>query len=280
MRIGPPPSVRTCSPGLWLPLLTGLQNERSHLALLAETFHGVLDYKPPSMYKASAAAGATDEVYVLEMVARLGHSMSRFLRGAGPKCTPEEMLHYEALSLLCVLITLAGGTARAKPPPDVLSNVATSLRAALDSLATGPRGRGEDRGMEQATQTLASLHGVGMLRETAWAVRLASRWILDVGERRRERDRSGGGNLPRDVMVHVQALQSAAEAALREGRELVRGLAGDDGPAAGGDAAARLARWAWEGDEALRAAVGDGAAQELVDSWRRGIAGWKLVKWA
>ncbi|KAM4054304.1 n-acetyltransferase B complex (NatB) non catalytic subunit [Hirsutella rhossiliensis] len=259
LRIGPPPS-----------------NERSHLSLLAEAFHDALNYKPPSTYKASAAAG-TDQVFVLEMMARLGHSFSKFLGGGGAKCTPEEMLYYDALSLLCMLMSLVTGMARKGALPDVFGCVTESLRTALESLAAGVARKG-DQGIEQVTRTLKSLHGIAMLRETAWAVRLASRWILDYNEREKERDRSGGSSLPKEVVAQVKGLQSAAETALGAGRELVRGVAGD-GALTGRDAVAQLRRWVFGGEEALGDVVGDGAVAELVESWSKGVAGWKLVKW-
>ncbi|EQK99899.1 N-acetyltransferase B complex, non-catalytic subunit [Ophiocordyceps sinensis CO18] len=262
LRVGPPPS-----------------NERSHLALLAEAFHDVLDYKPPSMYKASAASTSeTDQVYVLEMMARLGHSLSRFLGAGGPKCTPEEMVYYDAVSLLCTLIPLATGMARTRTLPDVFGCVVESLRTALESLGVGVA-RKENGGIEQATLTLKSLHGIAMLRETAWAVKLASRWILDYNEGAGERDRSGSSKLPKEVVAQVKALRSAAEAALEGGGRLVKGLA-CDAALTGRDAVAQLRRWVMKGDEeALGDVVSEGAAAELAESWTRGVAGWKLVAW-
>lgn len=207
------------------------------------------------------------------MMARLGNSFSKFLGGAGSKCTTEEMLYYDTLSLLCTLVSLASGLANKGESADVFGCVTESLRTALESLAAGVACK-ENQGIERATLTLRSLHGIAMLRETAWAVKLASRWILDYNDHEKERAQISN----REVVAQIKGLQSAADAALGQGRELIKALASDEA-LTGRDAVARLRRWVLGDEETLRDAVEETAVASLVESWRKGVAGWKLVKW-
>ncbi|PNY29927.1 Uncharacterized protein TCAP_00161 [Tolypocladium capitatum] len=256
----------------------GPSDPRSHLSLLSEAFHDVLDWKPPTVYKSSAAASGTDQVFVLEMMARLGHSLSKFLGGAGSTCTPAEMLYFEAVSLLCTLIPLCTGIARTGLLPDVLSQLTESLRVSLDGLLALVSAQQGDA-VEKAVSTLKSLHSVAMLRDTAVAMKLTTQWILSYNEREKERDRSGSRTLHKGVLSQVKSLESAADGALEEGKDLVEKL--KDGVVLGRDFVAALKRWVFEGevDDGLGAVIEDGTVSELVESWRSNIKGWQQVKW-
>ncbi|PHH92169.1 hypothetical protein CDD83_8555 [Cordyceps sp. RAO-2017] len=259
LRIGPPPS-----------------NERMHLALLAEAFYDVLDSRPPSTYKGSPAVGGTDQVFVLEMMARLAHSFSKFLGGGGSKCTRAEMLHFETVSLLCVLIPLCTGLARTSPVPEALGHITESLRMALESLKAG---LSDERGgeIEKVTGTLKSLHRVTMLRDSAMAVKLAARWILELNEREKERDRSGSSNLSKEVVSQVKALQAAAQAALEDGKGLIKGLR--SGQVTEQSFVARLRAWVFDEGDALGTVIENGTISELVDSWQSSVGNWQQVRW-
>ncbi|POR34924.1 Uncharacterized protein TPAR_04852 [Tolypocladium paradoxum] len=256
----------------------GPSNQRSHLSLLSEAFHDVLDWKPPTVYKSSAAASGTDQAFVLEMMAQFGHSFSKFLRNAGSTCTPAEMLYFEAVSLLCTLIPLCTGIARTSPLPDVLSQLTESLRVSLDSLRALVSTHQGDA-VEKAVSTLKSLHNVAMLRDTAVAVKLTTLWILSYNEREKERDRSGSSNLHKEVLSQVKSLESAADGTFGEGKELLKNLKG--GAVPGRDFVAALKTWVFGdgmGNE-LGAVIEDGTVSELVESWRSNIKGWQQVKW-
>lgn len=245
---------------------------------MSEAFHDVLDWKPPTVYKSSAAASGTDQAFVLEMMAQLGHSFPKFLRSADSTCTPAEMLYFEAVSLLCVLIPLCTGIARTSPLPDVLSQLTESLGVSLDSLRALVSTQQGDA-VEKAVSTLKSLHNVAMLRDTAVAVKLTTQWILSYNEREKERDRSGSSNLHKEVLAQVKGLESAADGAFEEGKRLVKNLKG--GVVLGRDFVAALRRWVFEdgADGELAAMIEDGTVSELVESWRSNIKGWQLVKW-
>ncbi|PFH56890.1 hypothetical protein XA68_15817 [Ophiocordyceps unilateralis] len=254
LRIGPPPS-----------------NERFHLALLAEAFYDVLEHK--SGGKGSAGG---DQMFVMEMMAQLGHSMARFLRGGRTVgFTWAEMVHYEAVSVLCALVSLCTASSRPGTLPNALGPLTRSLLVAMESLGdAGP----DDEGLESAVARLKNLHRMALLRDTAVAVKLATRWILEF----HERDRSGNV-LSREAASLIKAMQTAAEKALAQGREQARSLGGE--VLTGRDAVVRLRRWVLEDDDEegrlLRDVLteGDPAVAELVGSWRKGAAGWLLVRW-
>lgn len=255
LRLGPPPS-----------------NQRSHMSLLAEAFHEVLDYQPPSAFKAGAAVAASDHVFVLEMMARLGHSFSKFIPSAAPLCTPAETLYFEAVGLLCVLVPLCAGLSRSDPLPPELGLFAEALQAALESLAVGmPATEGDQ--VEQVVWALGSLHGIIMLRDAAAAVKLAAQHVLAS----HERDRSGPGALPHEAVAHVKALQAAADAALAQATALARGLKG--GPVQGRNFGGALRTWVLGDADALGGVVDEAAVARLVESWRANVAGWQRVKW-
>lgn len=276
LRLGPGPSVRmpasirSCN-------ADAVQNERSHLSLLSEAFHDVLDHKPPTVYKASATATEADNTFVLETMAQLGHSMPKFLRGAASKSTAAELLYFEAVSLLCTLIPLCTSIARTSTPPDGLNQLAESVLAALETLRAGAPQKKQD-GADDAMAAMSSLHSVALLRDTAVAVKLTTQWIQAFNEREKERDRSGSSNLHKEVMALVKTLESAAQVALKEGNELVKSW--KTGVVERMDFVPTLKRWVFGGDETgLSGLVEDGTVLELARSLRSNIAGWQQVKW-
>ncbi|UNI17079.1 hypothetical protein JDV02_003457 [Purpureocillium takamizusanense] len=267
-----------CTPmHIRLPLGPGPSNERSHLSLLSEAFHDILDHKPPTVYKASATATEADNTFVLEMMARLSNSMPQFLRGAASKTTMAEMLYFEVVSLLCTLTPLCTSIARTSTPPDELNQLVNSVLSALETLRSiAPQE--EVQSVEGAMLALSSLHNIAMLRDTAVAVKLTTQWIQAFNEREKERDRSGSSNLHKEVMALVKSMESAAQAALKGGCELVSSW--KDGAVDGMGFVPTLKRWVFDGDETgLADIVEDGTVLELARSLRSNIAGWQQVKW-
>ncbi|RDA86297.1 hypothetical protein CP532_5686 [Ophiocordyceps camponoti-leonardi (nom. inval.)] len=272
LRIGPPPS-----------------NERLHLAVLTEAFYDVLEHK--SGGKGSAAAGGgTDQVFVSEMIAQLGHSMNRFLRGGRHVgCTAAEMLHYEAVSVLCTLVSLCAASPRPSGLAETLRPLTESLHKAMESLLLEGGPEAGD-GPEKTVSRFKALHRTALLRDTAVAVKLAARWILEFHERGAS---NNNGVLTKEAASHVKALATAAEKALGRGRELVRDLGGDVTTMTGRDGVARLRGWVLgvegeveaEGDESFvslmrdEGVVEESAVAELIGSWKKGVAGWQLVRW-
>ncbi|KAF4584040.1 N-acetyltransferase B complex, non-catalytic subunit [Ophiocordyceps camponoti-floridani] len=190
LRIGPPPS-----------------NDRFHLALLTEAFYDVLDHK--------SVGKGSDHIFVREMMAQLGHSMTKFLHGGRlVGCTTAETTHYEAVSVLCALVSLC--TASSPRPgslPEALGPLTRSLRAAMDD----DGGEGGEGDVEAVVDGLRGLHRLAVMRDTASAVRLATRWILEFHHGREKA-------LSREAGSLIKALREAAEKALGRGRERARGL--------------------------------------------------------
>ncbi|PHH72615.1 hypothetical protein CDD80_4413 [Ophiocordyceps camponoti-rufipedis] len=156
LRIGPPPS-----------------NDRFHLALLTEAFFDVLEHKN--------GGKGPDHVFVQEMMAQLGHSMTKFLHGGRlVGCTTAETTHYEAVSVLCALVSLCTASPRPGSLPDALGPLTRSLRAAMDDEG----GWGSEGGIEGAVDGLRGLHRLAVMRDTASAVRLATRWVLEFHDGR------------------------------------------------------------------------------------------------
>ncbi|KAJ6445213.1 N-acetyltransferase B complex, non-catalytic subunit [Purpureocillium lavendulum] len=254
-----------------------MHSERSHLSLLSEAFHDVLDHKPPTVYKASATAIEADNTFVLETMAQLGHSMPKFLRSLASKCTAAEILYFETVSLLCTLIPLCTGISRTSPLPEGLNQLADSVLSALETLRSFVSHK-EGNGVEGALSTMGSLHNMALLRDTATAVKLTTQWIQGFNEREKERDRSGSSNLHKEVMALIKNMESAAQAALKKGKDLVKSW--DGGVVESMDFVPTLKKWVFdEDDTGLGRVIEDGTVLELARSLRSNIAGWQQVKW-
>ncbi|KAG5925488.1 hypothetical protein E4U53_003293 [Claviceps sorghi] len=261
-----------------LRLGPSLSNTRAHLSLLAEAFHHVLLYRPPTVYKTTAAALATEYTFVMEMMSQLGHSMAKFVADAPAHCTASETLYFETLHLLATLVPWCGSNERSAPPPsaamldEITSAIDASLTSQLDALPDPADS------IQSLMSTLSSFHRIAMLRDTAAATKIATGWILN--ERDKERDRSGGGHLPKDVATRLKSLQSRAVAALGQGKRLMSSLQTEVANEA--ELGRRLREWALKGDRhggELDGLVEDGTVKEAVESWALNVRGWRQVKW-
>ncbi|KHN96017.1 N-acetyltransferase B complex, non-catalytic subunit [Metarhizium album ARSEF 1941] len=256
-----------------LRLGPGPSNTRSHLSLLGEALQDILSYRPPTVYKAAAAAvTGIDKTFVVEMMARIGNSMSKFVHKASGYCTTSEMFYFEAVNLLAALIPLCVSIDKSVPLPDVFGQITEAVTAAITTqLDELPE---LDGTVAQTVSGLRSLHEVTMLRDTAMAAKLAAQWILSLNEREKERDRSGSSNLPREVVSRVKDLQAGSEAALKEGKSHITKLKQELGTGSG--LVEKLRTWAFEdGGRELNDLVEDGTLKEVVESWRQNLAGWE-----
>jgi hypothetical protein len=217
-----------------------------------------------------------DQVFVIEMMDRISNSMSKFIGKASGHCTASEMLYYETLILLATLIPLCVSMDKSAPVPEILDQITEAVKASmttqLEDLPT------LDSTVANTVSTLRCFHSITMLRDTAMGTKLAAQWILSFNEREKERDRSGKSNLRKEVLSQVKGLQTASEAALKEGKALIAKLKSEVG--VGSEFGARLRNWALDdGDKELCDLVEDGTVKEVVESWRQNIAGWGQVKW-
>ncbi|KAF4457038.1 hypothetical protein F53441_953 [Fusarium austroafricanum] len=254
LRIGPAPT-----------------NRRAHLSLLSEAFHEVLGYKPPAIYKASAAAAIPDQIFVLESLSQLSNSFTKFSNGAREDFTPQEATYYEVISLLSTLIPFATSINRAKPIPEEFAQIADTLKIALDTLKLELVGL--TNASEQVT-TLSTFHSLAILRDSAVAIKNAAQWIIAFNDREKERDRSGKTSLPKDVMAQIKDLVTASEATLKEGKETVKML---KEKVNGRDFEPEVRTWIFEGGENMLEVVGKEATKKLVKSWETNVKGWTQV---
>ncbi|KAF7553333.1 hypothetical protein G7Z17_g3684 [Cylindrodendrum hubeiense] len=258
LRVGPPPT-----------------NRRAHLSLLSEAFHEVLTYKPPSVYKASAAAAIPEQTFVLEMLNQLSNSFTKFLNGPKSDLTHPEAIYFETISLLTTLIPFTISMGRPATIPDVFGHIVDGVKAAIETLGAeiAPE---ENSGVAGQIASLSSMHGVAIFRDTADATKQAVQWILTINERQKERDRSGNSNLPKDVVAQLKALLTTAEAALKDGKGLI-GKLKEQVSGRNFEPAARTL--VFDDAEDIQAVVGNKALTRLAESWEANIKGWTEVKW-
>lgn len=242
--------------------------------MLSEAFHEILSYKPPPIYKASAAAAAPDQIFVLESLSQLSNSFTKFSSGPSTDFTPQEATYFEVVSLLSTLIPFTTSINRANPVPEEFAQIIDTLKIALDTLklelvplATAG---------EQIT-TLSTFHSLALIRDTAAATKDAAQWIIAFNDREKERDRSGKSNLPKEVMVQIKELVAVSEATLKEGKDTVAKLKEQ---VYGRDFESTVKGWIFDGSENILEVVGEGATKKLIQSWEANIKGWLQVKWS
>ncbi|KAM5347591.1 hypothetical protein ACJ41O_007415 [Fusarium nematophilum] len=257
LRIGPPST-----------------NRRSHLSLLAEAFHEVLSYKPPPIYKASAAAAGPEQIFILETLSQLSNSFTKFLHGPRKDLTSQEATYFEVISLLTTLVPFTTGISRSAPIPEEFAQIVDTLKIALDTLKLDISPFTDISG--QIT-SLSTLHSLAILCDTASAIKNAAQWIISFNDREKERDRSGKSNLPKDVVAQIKELVASSEAALKDGKECVNKLKGH---VIGRDFEPAARKWIFEDGEGILAVVGEGATGRLVRSWEVNVKGWMEVKWS
>jgi hypothetical protein len=210
------------------------------------------------------------------MMSRLSNSMSKFVGKAPGHCTSGEMIYYEAVHLLATFIPLCLSVDKSAPVPEVLNQITEAVKASIATqLDDLPK---LDGAVANTVSTLRSFHSITMLRDTAMAAKLAAKWVLSFNEREKERDRSGSSNLRKEVVSQAKGLQTAAEAALKEGKGLISALKGEVG--AGGEFGGNLRTWVFEdGGSELNDLIEQGTVKEVVESWRQNITGWGRVNW-
>lgn len=251
-----------------------------HLSLLAEAFHDVLGYKPPSAYKVSASSLPSDHTFVLESLGQISNSLTKFLPGGNADFTAPEFVYFELVSVLSTMMLLCADGSRASGAEDVVCQLIDAAAAALDTIQSHIPYTGDGDSIEDTVALLTNLHTVGIHREAAEATSLASQWILDFGAREKERDRSGQSNLPKEIMARVKTLHTSSTEALKRGKGWTTGLRTQ---VKKGDFQARLRSWIFsDGDDEtqkIRQIVEDDFVADLVAHIKENVEGWQHVKW-
>ena len=243
---------------------------------MAEAFHDILAFNAPTISKGPGAN--VDQIFVVEMMGRLGNSLAKFLAGTTNDCTTSEKLYYQTIGLLANLLSACVGMDQALPVMSMLGEITDAVKMAQDTICDTLVTLDANTGIAATVSKLRRLHDMTMLHDTATATKLTTSWILRYNESQREHDRSGSGNLPKDVVILVKSLQAAAEAALAEGKSLATGLNGE--VAVDAEYTAEFKRWVFEkGGEELSDLIGNGEVETLLNSWRSNIKGWQHIKW-
>ncbi|KAK4241209.1 N-acetyltransferase B complex non catalytic subunit-domain-containing protein [Achaetomium macrosporum] len=283
----------------YLRLGPGLSNERSHLAFLSEQYIDLLSYKPPKDYRPSKTneVALRDREYTLETLSRLSNSLTDFLHKptTPSRLTAPESTYYTVLSLLSAALLIALSTPRTEPVPDTLSLLMSSIKSAFGSLRTGffssPSAQQKQR-IPPACQSLADMHTLSHVRETALAIKHSATFVLAFHEKELARDRSGRSGLHRDVIAQMKALNELAGRALVEVKGHMLKLKEALGEGGWLD---RLLDLVFGSDEeqqgekedevtrAVSEVVGGRAAAEewagkVIESWREGVKGWGMVR--
>ncbi|KAL7805034.1 N-acetyltransferase B complex non catalytic subunit domain-containing protein [Trichoderma aethiopicum] len=259
LRLGPAPSNRRC-----------------HLSLLAEAFHELLTYKPPASFKASAGSSEYDQIYFIETLARLSNSFPKFLAGPDDEMTRPELLYFEAISLLCTLMSLCVELDRSVDISDALSQIISALKSALEDQRSA-LSHNADSSIEGTVAMLGSMHNISMLRDTTAAIKLGVQWLLSHNEKEKARDRSGKSGLPKDLVSQLKDLQTAAEASIKEGQGLISKLRTE---VMSREFEPKLKRWVLDGEHEIKRILGMQSLPGLIDSWQSNVKGWQQVKWA
>lgn len=246
------------------------------MSLLSEAFHELLAYKPPASYKSSAGSLEYDHIYVIETLARLGNSFPKFLAGPDDEMTRSELLYFEAISLICTLMSLCVDFDRSSDSSDALTHIINALKLVLANQRNQILHEKESS-IDRTITMLGSMHNMTMLRDTTAAIKLGSQWILNHSEREKARDRSGKSGLPKDLASQFKDLQTTAEASIKEGQGWISELKTE---VMSRDFEPKLKRWLLDGEHEIKSILSMDSLPALIDSWQSNVKGWQQVKWA
>lgn len=255
-----------------------------HVSLLAEAFHDVLGYKPPSPYKVPAASNPSDHTFVLESLSHISNSFSKFLPGTEVDFTPSELVYFELVSVLSTASLLCVQGGRDESDTEAVCQLIDAAEAALDTLKSYVPQDDPSAGIDKAMALLTNLHAIAIYREAAEAVSLASRFILDFNTREKERDRSGQSSLPKGLATKVKDLSASSTSALKDGKGWIAAL-GQAVKAV--DFQSRFLHWAFSTDydneimmtQRTKQFIENDFVAEQVARMRENVDGWQNVKW-
>ncbi|OAA61737.1 N-acetyltransferase B complex, non-catalytic subunit [Niveomyces insectorum RCEF 264] len=285
-----------------LSLGPGLSDARMHLGLLSERYLDLVTVHPAKEYRPAKPkeAAARERVFLLDSLDRVQCNLMDVLHrpGTPSHLTAAEWAYYTIVSLLAAFAAAGIASSPVEPPdPTVFHTLKDALATTLDVLRTSVLAN-DNAGAEALFRAFTNLHGVGLLRDAAVAVRQTMAFFAAFQERETARDRSGRSGVHKDVLAAVRAHQGLGTKALADVQahiaalkkkleepdwldrigELVKAPANVAGPPATTDKTG--------GDELSRAVldvVGGSAAVEnwvghLLDGWREAIKGWGMVR--
>lgn len=246
---------------------------------------------------------AKERAYVLETLERINNSVTNFLQlhDTPSHLTPAEETYYTIISLLTALLPACLQLTRSDPVPSTVGLLVGSLTASIRSLqeclfpvaAAAPEVKGEDSSQSSGVETLfafASLHTMGMLRDSALVLKHSVAFLNAANDRERERDKVSGG-LPKAVTQDLKSLDTLAATALQAVKDRIKSL----------KTALDEAGWMDRIAEMTLGSDGDGGEYEdeisrrimalpdshsvveewsgrLLEGWRDTAKGWAIVK--
>lgn len=255
-----------------------------HLSLLAEAFHDVLGYKPPSVYKVPATSSPADRTFVLESLGHISNSFSKFIPGTSIDFTASEHVYFELISVLSTVILLCADSGHDPGDTEAVCQLVDAAGAAMDTLRTHVPYSNAGGGVEETMALLSNLHAVALYREAAEATAIASQWILDFNNHKKERDRSGQSNLPKEIVIKIKDLHTSSAAFRSQGKSWIGSL---ETSVNAPNFESMFRSWLYSTDEEgeevavqrIRQFVEDDFVVDHVARIRENVDGWKKVKW-
>lgn len=283
----------------------GFSNTRMQLSLLAERYLEVITFKPPKEYKPAKVgeAAARDKAYLLESLARIQMSLDDLLHGQpdpSTQLTPAEWAYYTAVSVLVSFATFSfsNTTGDAAPTPSTIFSLLTqSLTTTVDLLRKSALPPTPSIPSSSTTSTLlhifSDIHNLGMLRETAVAVKQTGVFLAAFHDKENARDRTGKSGLGKDAVAGAAAFKTMSTRLFADIKAHVKAAKDTLGSSGNGwlDQLEETVSKPGEGDaqgqkelaDAIVAAIGGSSAVEdwaghLLDGWRETIRGWGQVQ--
>ncbi|CAK7567585.1 MAG: hypothetical protein SEPTF4163_005551 [Sporothrix epigloea] len=252
---------------------------RLQLGILSERFLDIVTFKPPKEYKPSkpVEAVASDRAYVAETLAHLNEDIHGLLHKTADvraRLTSAEWAYYSAVSTLIIYTSTALDSAMA---PAINTVLAQSLSASVDLIKKKALSASSLNTTSTLFTALSNLHSVGMLRETAIAIRLTVLFLVAYHDRDLARNRSGISGLPREVLAGLDNFKSLATQALADTKAYLKAM--KEALSQGG-LPAKLKDEVLLGGEGkeLEEAVGvdaiEGWAEYILNGWRATLQGW------
>ena len=254
-----------------------LSSVRMQLGLLAERFLDVVSFKATKEYKPAkpADAAARERVFLQESLAVLQCSFDTLLQQrVEHELTPAEWTYFTVVSSLAAYLSFSlGGGA-----PAIYALLAETVASAVDLLRAAVLVPGPESPVLSA---MTNLHALGMLRDTAVAVKQTAAFVTAFQDRELARDRTGKAGLGKEVLAEARAyktlsaqLLAQVKAHVKSTRESIAALS-----------TKQLVAVA-QGDDALSAAIFETISASAVDAWAGGlvydwietIQGWSQVQ--
>lgn len=241
---------------------------------------------------------ASDREFFLESLAHIRHSLAQFqsstmAKGVDPaKLTGPEAKYFRVVSLLASTLLIGLSSRRSDPTPRRLSKYTSSIRATLSHLSCFATSSPMTPCFEesQVFYTVADMHTLGCLWETAIATKQTATFALAYHEKEQARATTGSGKtgLHNDVVGEFRALETVATKTLAVLKGHIKTTKDKLGQSGWLD---RVLNWTFgPEDEELdgsakmvveivggRAEVEEWAAQ-VVQSWRDTVKGWGMVR--